>query len=105
MAHHVLAAELGEGNRLLAPQRIDRLEQPDEFDPTDEAHGFDDTDAVAVEVEAEDQTDPVTKERIQNMLHFVESTSDWYEKISSVPTPTLQKLMKLGTGITGALGK
>ena len=60
---------------------------------------------VAVEVEAEDQTDPVTKERIQNMLQFVESTSDWYEKISPVPTPTLQKLMKLGTNITGALGK
>ena len=63
------------------------------------------TEDVAVEVEAEDQTDSVTKERIQNMVQFVASTSDWYEKISSVPTPTLQKLMKLGTGITGALGK
>ena len=60
---------------------------------------------VAVEVETEEETDPVTKERIRNMLEFVENTSDWYEKIQGVPTPTLQKLMKLGTGITGALKK
>ena len=60
---------------------------------------------VAIEVEGEAQTDPVTKERIRNMLEFVESTSDWYEKIQGVPTPTLQKLMKLGTGITSALKK
>jgi len=60
---------------------------------------------VAVEVEKEDETDPVTKERIQNMLQFIESTSDWYDNIQAVPTPTLQKLMKLGTGITGALKK
>ena len=58
---------------------------------------------VAVEMDEDDQTDPVTKERIRNMLQFVESTSDWYEKIVQVPTPTLQKLMKLGTGITNAL--
>jgi DNA-binding transcriptional regulator GbsR (MarR family) len=60
---------------------------------------------VAVEVEGEDQTDPVTKQRIQNMLEFVETASDWYENIQAVPTPTLQKLMKLGTGITKALKK
>lgn len=58
---------------------------------------------VAVEVEDEEETDPLTKERIRNMLGFVESTSDWYETIQAVPTPTLQKLMKLGTGITSAL--
>ena len=60
---------------------------------------------VAVEVEDESDTDPVTKERIQNMLAFVENTSDWYEKIVEVPTPTLRKLMKLGTDITKALSK
>ena len=60
---------------------------------------------VAVEVEKEDETDPVTKERIQNMLQFIESTSDWYDNIQAVSTPTLQKLMKLGTGITSALKK
>jgi DNA-binding transcriptional regulator GbsR (MarR family) len=55
---------------------------------------------VAVEVVDEKETDQITKERIENMLQFVATTSDWYEKIQSVPTPTLQKIMKLGAGIT-----
>jgi len=55
---------------------------------------------TAEEVLLEDETDPVTKERIQNMLRFVETTSDWYEQIRDIPTPTLTKLMKLGQGIT-----
>jgi DNA-binding transcriptional regulator GbsR (MarR family) len=55
---------------------------------------------VAVEVVDEEETDEVTKDRIKNMLKFVETTSDWYEKIQAVPTPTLQKIMKLGAGIT-----
>ena len=54
----------------------------------------------AAEVETEESTDDITKERMKNMLKFVESTSDWYEKIQGVPTATLQKLMKLGAGIT-----
>jgi DNA-binding transcriptional regulator GbsR (MarR family) len=54
----------------------------------------------AAEVELETDTDPLTKERMHNMLKFVETTSDWYEKIQGVPTTTLQKLMKLGAGIT-----
>ena len=53
----------------------------------------------AAEVETEADTDEVTKERIRNMLGFMESTSDWYDKIRDVPTPTLQKLMRLGAGI------
>ncbi|MEM9208210.1 MAG: ArsR family transcriptional regulator [Pseudomonadota bacterium] len=55
--------------------------------------------ACADEVEAEADTDPVTKERIRNMLGFVESTTEWYDKIRDVPAKTLQKLMKLGAGI------
>ena len=51
-------------------------------------------------VDREQDTDPVTKERIRNMLEFVESTSAWYEEIREVPTSTLTKLMKLGRGIT-----
>ena len=34
------------------------------------------------------------------MLRFVETTSEWYEEIADIPTPTLTKLMKLGKGIT-----
>jgi DNA-binding transcriptional regulator GbsR (MarR family) len=58
----------------------------------------------AEEVEQEEGTDPVTKERIRNMLDFVENTSTWYEQIRDIPTQTLTKLMKLGTGITALVG-
>lgn len=54
----------------------------------------------ASEVRGESDTDEVTKERIYNMLEFFETTSGWYEQIQAVPTSTLQKLMKLGAGIT-----
>jgi DNA-binding transcriptional regulator GbsR (MarR family) len=56
--------------------------------------------AAAEEVEREPETDPVTRERIHNMLRFVETTSNWYDQIADIPTPTLTKLMKLGKGIT-----
>ena len=55
---------------------------------------------AAEQVDAEDDTHPVTKERIHNMLEFVETTSGWYEQISDMPTSTLRKLMKLGRKIT-----
>ena len=58
----------------------------------------------AEEVDQEEETDPVTKERIRNMLEFVENTSSWYEQIREIPTQTLTKLMKLGTGITSLVG-
>ena len=57
------------------------------------------------EVEQESQTDDITKERIRNMLEFIDSTNTWYEKIRSIPTSTLQKLMKLGTTITKLVSK
>lgn len=56
--------------------------------------------SCAAEVEGEAETDPLTKQRIQNMLEFVQSTSTWYEEISDIPTSTLTKLMKLGKRIT-----
>ena len=59
----------------------------------------------AVEVAAEKNTDDVTKQRIGNMLKFVETTNNWYEQIQEIPTPTLQKVMKLGARITGFLEK
>lgn len=59
----------------------------------------------AEEVDNETETDPVTKERIRNMLAFVESTSRWYEEISAVPTGTLTKLMAMGKRITKLVAK
>ncbi len=61
--------------------------------------------SCAAEVETESDTDPVTRERIRNMLEFVESTSEWYEQIRDIPTSTLTKLMRLGKGITGLVKK
>jgi DNA-binding transcriptional regulator GbsR (MarR family) len=59
----------------------------------------------ATEVETEAETDPVTKQRIKNMLEFIESTSNWYDQISDIPTPTLTKLMALGKRITKLVKK
>ena len=59
----------------------------------------------AVEVGEEKETDEVTKQRIRNMLQFVETTNNWYEQIQEIPTSTLQKIMKLGAKITGFLDK
>ncbi|MEJ2129839.1 MAG: ArsR family transcriptional regulator [Woeseiaceae bacterium] len=59
---------------------------------------------AAEEVDSEPDTHPVTKERIHNMLDFVETTSGWYEQIHDVPTSTLRKLMKLGKKITKLVG-
>jgi DNA-binding transcriptional regulator GbsR (MarR family) len=59
----------------------------------------------AEEIQAEKKTDPITKERVKNMLQFIESTSDWYEQISEIPTGTLTKLMSLGSKITKLVKK
>ena len=59
----------------------------------------------AAEVADEKETDDITKERIRNMLRFVETTSAWYEQIQEIPTPMLQKIMKLGAKITNVVEK
>jgi DNA-binding transcriptional regulator GbsR (MarR family) len=59
----------------------------------------------AEEVKLEKDTNAVTKERIHNMLNFVETTSSWYDDIRDIPTSTLTKLMKLGKRITKLVKK
>ena len=59
----------------------------------------------ATQVDKERDTDPATRERIHNMLDFVETTSSWYEQMRDIPTSTLTKLMKLGSGITKLVKK
>lgn len=56
--------------------------------------------SCATEVDKEKHTNPVTKERIHDMLNFVENTSAWYEDIRDIPSSTLTKIMKLGRKIT-----
>ncbi len=59
----------------------------------------------ANEIDDEKETDPVTKERVRNMLAFVEATSAWHGEISDIPTSTLTKLMGLGKKITKLVRK
>lgn len=54
----------------------------------------------AAEIDEEQDTDTATKMRVRNMLEFVETTSQWYEEVSDIPTSTLTKLMRLGKRIT-----
>jgi len=56
--------------------------------------------SCAKDLAKEKDTDPVTKERILNMLEFIENTNSWYEQIRDIPSDTLTKLMKLGSKIT-----
>ena len=59
----------------------------------------------SIEIEIEDEAEQITRERIHNMLSFVDSINDWYEKIRSISNSTLRKIMKLGNAITSLVGK
>ena len=59
----------------------------------------------SIEIEKENEAHQVTRERIHNMLSFVNSINNWYEKIKSISNATLQKIMQLGNAITKLVGK
>ena len=59
----------------------------------------------SVEIEKENEAHQVTRERIHNMLSFVNSINNWYEKIKSISNSALQKIMSLGNAITKFVGK
>ncbi|MDJ0918591.1 MAG: GbsR/MarR family transcriptional regulator [Woeseiaceae bacterium] len=61
--------------------------------------------SCVADIETESDTDPVTKERVRNMLEFVQTTSTWYEDVREIPSPTLMKIMRLGRSITKFVGK
>jgi DNA-binding transcriptional regulator GbsR (MarR family) len=48
-------------------------------------------------------TDPSTpadvKERVIEMLGFIERMTGWYEQMRRVPKPMLQRLIKMGAGV------
>jgi DNA-binding transcriptional regulator GbsR (MarR family) len=54
---------------------------------------------------AEDRrTDPEVKQRIQQMLDFLELTGSWYAELKQLPRPMLVRLMKLGGKVAKFLG-
>ena len=55
---------------------------------------------------ASDKTTPEdVKQRIRDVLEFMETISTWYEQMRHVPKPTLIKLFKLGSKVTGFISK
>jgi DNA-binding transcriptional regulator GbsR (MarR family) len=50
--------------------------------------------------EADKETPKEIKDRIDNMLGFIETLTGWYEQMRTVPKPTLVKLMKMGAKVT-----
>ena len=58
-----------------------------------------------LESEKDNATPDEIKQRISNMTDFLETLTGWYEQVSTIPKPSLMKLMKLGSKITRILGK
>lgn len=58
-----------------------------------------------LEAEEDTETPEEIKGRISDITDFLETLAGWYEQMSTIPKPTLVKLMKLGTKITKILGK
>lgn len=50
--------------------------------------------------ETDKETSEEIKDRISNMLMFIETLTGWYEQMRTVPKPTLIKLMKMGAKVT-----
>lgn len=49
--------------------------------------------------EPDQETPEEVKQRIANMLTFLETSSDWFGHMKAIPFGTLNKLMKLGANI------
>ncbi len=58
-----------------------------------------------LEGDADQETPPEIKQRIRDVLEFIETLTTWHDQMRIVPKPTLLKLMKLGAKITSFLGK
>lgn len=50
--------------------------------------------------EADKETPGEIKDRIDNMLMFIETLTGWHEQMRTVPKPKLVKLMKMGAKVT-----
>ncbi len=52
-----------------------------------------------LEMESDRETPAQVKEKIQSMLTFVSTLSEWFDQVKSLPKSTLVKLMKMGATI------
>ena len=58
-----------------------------------------------LEAETDKETPAVVKERIGNMLGFIERLTAWYEQVKRLPKPTLVALMKMGAKVAAFVGR
>ena len=56
-----------------------------------------------IDAAADTETPDDVKQRITNTLEFLESLSDWYDRIKTLPPSTLTTLMKLGDKVARLL--
>ncbi len=54
--------------------------------------------------DAVDEADGYARERISEMLDFFEQTSGWYRAVGSLPNGALERFVKMGDKVPGALG-
>ncbi len=50
------------------------------------------------------KTDPEVKQRLQQMLDFVELIGHWYTELKQLPKPTMVRLMRLGAKVSKLIG-
>ena len=58
-----------------------------------------------MDAEADTETPAEIKQRIGNTLDFLESMTDWYERVKLLPHPTLSRLMKMGDKVARLIKK
>jgi DNA-binding transcriptional regulator GbsR (MarR family) len=58
-----------------------------------------------LEMEGDEETPKEVKKRIQNMLTFVTTLTDWFDQVKQLPKTTLVTLMKMGAKVVKLLPK
>ena len=59
----------------------------------------------AIEAADDSATPADVKAKIDRMLEFMETLTNWYDQVKGIPKPTLVKLMKLGSKIARFVSK
>jgi DNA-binding transcriptional regulator GbsR (MarR family) len=54
---------------------------------------------ATADAKKDQETPELVKQRIGDMLEFLEEVSGWYDQIRGMPRPTLLKLMRMGTKV------
>jgi len=58
-----------------------------------------------LESESDEDTPAEVKARIEHMLSFVSTLTEWFDQVKGLPRPTLVALMKMGTKIAELMPK